>query len=363
MAFPTATAIEPERLNRRAWLALAAAGFGCSSIAATRPLRFAAAWDEDEGSRIGVLEQHGHTLAVRSALEVPSRAHGLLLEPRGRLLAVARRPGDWIVRWQPGAKRADWTWAEPGRAFNGHLVASADGHRLYTVETDLESGQGLVGVRDAASLRKLAEWPTHGTDPHELLLDVDGSLLVANGGVSLEPETGRRKLNLDRMDSSLVRLEPARGELLGQWRLPDTRLSLRHLAQGEAGARHVLGIALQSEHDGPQAKANAPVLALFDGERLAVAAAPQPLAGYGGDIAFAQGLFAVSCPRSHGIALFDSHGRWQRFAALQSACALTFGAGTVWAAGAPGALAVAPLHETGILQTALRLDNHWLLAS
>lgn len=331
-------------------------------MAAPRPLLFAAAWDEDEGFRIGVLEQRGQALAVLSELEVPTCAHGLLLEPGGRVLAMARRPGDWMVRWQPGARRGQWAWAETGRAFNGHLVAGA-GSRLYTVETDLESGQGLVGLRDAVSLRKLAEWPTHGSDPHELLLDVDGTLLVANGGVSLQPETGRRKLNLDRMDSSLVRLETARGQRLGQWRLPDTRLSLRHLAQGYAGDRRVLGIALQSEHDEPQAKAQAPVLALFDGEHLAVVPAPRPLAGYGGDIAFAQGLFAVSCPRSHGIALFDSHGAWQRFAPLPSACALAAGPGPVWAAGGPGAIAISPARETGILQTALRLDNHWLLVS
>lgn len=332
-------------------------------MAAPRPLRFAAAWDEDAGSRIGVLEQRGQTLAVHSALDVPTRAHGLLLDPGGTLLAVARRPGDWMVRWRPGAKRGQWAWAEAGRAFNGHLVGSADGRRLYTVETELDSGQGLVGVRDAVSLRKVAEWPTHGTDPHELLLDVDGTLLVANGGVSLQPETGRRKLNLDGMDSCLVRLETARGRPLGQWRLQDRRLSLRHLAWGRAGAGRVLGIALQAEHDDLQAKAQAPVLALFDGERLAAVPAPWPLAGYGGDIAFAQGLFAVSCPRRHGIALFDSRGAWQGFAPLPSACALAAGPGSVWAAGAPGALVVAPQRDTRMLQTALRLDNHWLLVS
>ena len=67
-----------------------------------------------------------------------------------------------MLRWRPGEAHAQWSWAETGRAFNGHAVASADGRHLYTTEMDLESGQGLVGVREMASLRKIAEWPTQG---------------------------------------------------------------------------------------------------------------------------------------------------------------------------------------------------------
>ncbi|ANY60835.1 hypothetical protein MA05_00350 [Comamonas aquatica] len=88
-------------------------------------------------------------------------------------------------------------------------------------------------------------------DPHQLLLDRDGSLVVANGGIPTQPETGRRKLRLDHMDSSIVRLRPQdRGALAGQWQLPDPRLSLRHLAWGPAVAwdpgQRWLGIALQA---------------------------------------------------------------------------------------------------------------------
>jgi hypothetical protein len=43
--------------------------------------------------------------------------------------------------------------------------------RLYITETDLDSGAGLIGVRDAKTLEKLAEWPTHGIDPHQLVWD------------------------------------------------------------------------------------------------------------------------------------------------------------------------------------------------
>jgi hypothetical protein len=124
---------------------------------------------------------------VSAALDVPTRAHGVWAEAGGTLLAVARRPGDWLLRWRPdaaqGGKAIAWGWIEPDRAFNGHVIASPDGKRLYTTETNLETGQGLIGLRDAATLEKTGEWPTHGMDPHELLLDADGSLVVANGGI------------------------------------------------------------------------------------------------------------------------------------------------------------------------------------
>jgi len=348
-------------LTRRQCLALVAAGLGGTAVATQRSVRFAAAWDGEHGTQVGVLVHDGSALNVQSALDVPTRSHGLLLERHGTLLAAARRPGDWIVRWRPGTGATDWAWAEPGRVFNGHLIASANGRHLYTTETDLQTGEGLIGVRDVVSLRKLAEWPTHGMDPHELLLDAGGSLWVANGGIATQPETGRTKLDLHRMDSSLVRLDPRTGALLGQWRLDDARLSLRHLAWGSKDGQPVLGIALQAEHDDPETRARAPVLGLFDGQGLrAVDASSPSLGGYAGAIAFVQGLFAVSCTRGHGVALFDAAGVRKGFIALKSACALARapGAGSLWAAGASSALRM-PATAVAVAPD-IRLDNHWL---
>lgn len=375
------TAIKAMGLNRRQWLArgaaLAAGGtalqptLGATALPTTR---FAAAWQADASYQVGLLERSGPALVVRAALDVPTRAHGLWREPGGTLLTVARRPGDWLLRWQPDGRALAWAWIEADRAFNGHVISSADGRHVFTTETDLETGQGLIGVRDAASLQKLAEWPSHGMDPHELLQGADGSLMVANGGIPTLPETGRLKLNLDRMDSSLVRLDPDRGTLLGQWRLDDARLSLRHMAWGQDGAgaagpaNRMLGIALQAEHADAAQKQNAPVLALFNGQTLHTAAAPRALAGYGGDIAFAAGRFAVSCPRANGVALYNSTGQWQAFAPLDTACALAADpahAPPIWAGGERQALALphANARETPPLAMPVRLDNHWLLAA
>lgn len=372
---------DDEALNRRQWLKgalLASASpvlFSQQAQAAshTHQTRLAAAWQVDGSYQIGLLaQQDGAAFEISAAFEVPTRAHGVWPEKGGTLLAVARRPGDWLLRWSPTGA-ADWAWVEPDRAFNGHVISSPDGKTLYTTETHLETGQGLIGLRRADSLEKLAEWPTHGMDPHELLLDRDGSLIVANGGIAALPETGRLKLNLERMDSSLVRLDTRCGQLLGQWRLPDQRLSLRHIAWGPtqpsaSGGQRTLGIALQAEHDDPASKTAAPVLALFDGQtlRTVTADAGQSLRGYGGDISFAAGFFAVSCPRANGVALWQPNGQWAGFRKLDEACALTAvvngknDTSVLWAAGNPAALALDGQGQASAykLQT-LRLDNHW----
>lgn len=371
---------------RRQWLLFAASVTAATQLPAlaAAPVRaphLATAWEAAGGYQVGILTPRGPRLEIVSALDVPTRAHGIGVEKSGSLLAVARRPGDWLMRWKPGAgtsaKALQWSWSDPDRAFNGHVISSADGSLLYTTETDLETGRGLIGVRHALTLEKTAEWPTHGMDPHELLLDDDGSLVVANGGIPAMPETGRIKIHLDRMDASLVRLDTRSGELLGQWRLADRRLSMRHMAWGPStagSAQRLLGLALQGEHDDASVKARAAVCATFDGRGLKVheAASGPSLAGYGGDIAWAAGSFAVSCPRANGVARWRADGSWLGFSTLEEACALA-------AIETPQADAMAG--RTSILWTAgrfaatvddgaghvqshtvrdLRIDNHWM---
>ncbi len=376
----------PTRRLALQWLGLL--GLPCSAVAQAAPAgpqaRLAAAWQQaDGGYRVGLLgvgRDPAAPLQVLHALEVPTRAHGVHVLPDGSIVATARRPGDWLVHWQPcTATPPRWHWVDPGRSFNGHVIASADGSALYTTETDVDTGASLVAVRDAGSLETVAEWPTHGIDAHELrwaphafaheAAGRAAPLIVANGGVPTAPETGRVKRDLHTMDSSLVQLDGRTGALRGQWRLADRRLSLRHLAWNAEGS--MLGIALQAEHDDASARAQAPVLALFDGQRLRVAdpAPPTPAAlrGYGGSIAATAEGWAVSCPRAGGIATFSPQGSWRGLVELPEVCALAPAAGRLWAAGLDHSLqdaaGAAPLrHAHASALAGARMDNHWTLA-
>lgn len=362
-----------------AWAGASPAAAVASTMAAQATV-LAACWERVGAFQVGLLTTAGGTadpsLQALAALNVPTRAHGLVVEAGGSVLVVARRPGDWLLRWYPDGRPPQWQWIEAQRALNGHAVVSADGRTIYTTETDLDTGAGCIGVRDARTLVKRDEWPTHGIDAHQLVWDraQPHRLIVAHGGVITAPETGRAKLSLSRMDSSLVRLDARTGRLDAQWRLEDPRLSLRHLAwSGDAST--TLGIAMQAEHDDADARAVAPVLALFDGDRLQTAPSPQrqtppssqTLAGYGGDIAAHGDGFFVSCPRAGGLAHYSTSGRWRGFMPLPEACALAVSADRLWTGGRPGAagytLSAGGAEGSGAARVEvadLRLDNHWV---
>jgi hypothetical protein len=354
-----------------------------------------AAWRHKAQEFMGLVRLDGTSWRVHRTLSLPTRVHGLWAEADGAFLAVARRPGDWLLRWRPGRDATgpagegttQWVWIEDDRRFNGHVIASTHRPRgqdtLWTTETELEDGQGLLGVRDAATLEKRDEWLTHGRDPHQLLAlpravgpYAAGTLMVANGGIPTLPETGRAKLldqrlQQQRMDASLVALHPGTGELLGQWRLADPCLSIRHLAFDARAGR--LGIALQAEHPDATQRQAAPVLAVWDGKALRAAEAQPALQGYGGDIvalppAMAGG-FAVSCARADALALFDAQGRWRETLPYAGAYALAGQAGQVWLGGEPDILCLdgdGPGHPTQNLRAVQaglsdwHWDNHWV---
>ena len=343
-----------------------AGAIGCEPSGVTAPeAAFAATWEQAGRHRVGVLAVGRAGVAVASCQEVPSRAHGLAVEPQGTILLVARRPGDWLLRFDPrrGAV-THWDWSEGEHVYNGHVIRSGDGRRLFTTETSLATGEGSIGVRDARSLALLERWPTGGIDPHELVLGPGGVLWVANGGIETRPETGRTKHHLERMDSSLVRLDAGSGRRTDLWRLDDRRLGLRHLAVAADGT---IGVALQADHDDDQARQAAPVLALWDRRRGLRAVSLPPgvaLAGYGGSIAACGGEVAVSCPRAGMVVrwqLQEGTARWRSPVLLPQACPMAAG----WAGGV-GAIVQARAGEDGPprrlpLDDALRLDNHWAL--
>ncbi|MEN9316687.1 MAG: hypothetical protein RIS35_3080 [Pseudomonadota bacterium] len=326
----------------------------------------------------GALEVEWARKAVRIlwSAELPTRPHGLTPEPDGGLLVVGVRPGTWIARYDGQGRmvcrvRVD---EEPGRArLNGHAVASADGRWLFTTETDPKAGRGRIGVRDRETLAKLDEWDSLGIEPHQLLLDADGQVVIANGGI---PRTeGDRKHSLDRMDASLARLDGRTGRPTGHWRLDDPRLSLRHLSwsAGPDSAMARLGVALQAEHDDPERRRVAPVLAVFEGERLTLPASAGDAVGYAGDIApAADGGFVVSSNQV-GRALLWHPGRPERLttiAQLREAYALAGWDGPHRAGGVlvASAFGVARWHPEATPAMAawpepMTLDNHWVLLS
>lgn len=261
-------------------------------VQATRT-RIGAAWrgPQDQDPRFaGVLEADWEARQMRVAYQVPlpSRCHGITPLDDGGLMVVAARPGDWLLRCDGTGRivrQISLARESSNARLNGHLIAAPHAKVLFTTETDMKTGQGRIGVRDRNTLVKLDEWPSHGLEPHQILLDHEGHLMVANGGIPRGPDD--KKYDLHRMDSSLVRIHSQNGKKLGQWQLPDARLSLRHMAWADdvdTGPR-LLGLAMQAEHEHAEQRAKAPILAVFDGQTLTIPTTQNDGTGHSGDIA------------------------------------------------------------------------------
>lgn len=194
---------------------------------------YASAYRDEQG-RFGIA-----TLTERGDLVdrtlVPDRAHGLAYAPATDHLATfARRPGTYMmIVSRRGFSSPVLISSIEGRHFYGHGCFSPDGRRLFACENHFDEGRGVVGIYDATDgYRRLGEWSTDGIGPHDLSISDDGRfLIVANGGIETHPDFGRTKLNLDRMEPSLVLLDARDGGLIEKHRLPAelSRLSTRHV--------------------------------------------------------------------------------------------------------------------------------------
>jgi len=330
-----------------------------------------------------VLEVDWASARVRVVAEVPvpGRAHGLLALADGGFLAVANRPGGWLLRCgargQP-QQRLSIDDERPRRTFNGHVETSGEGGAgdwLYTTETDPATGDSWLSVRDARTLARVSQFAAGGRDAHQFLRARDGSLLVAIGGIVRDREG--RKIQAERMAPSLVRLVPESGRLVGRWQLDDARLSIRHIAwaRQEGGAPDneldgapLLGLALQAEHDQEDRRRNAPTLATWDGASLRIATTDAGAGGYAGDIAAGPGGgFVISAQKARrGLWWYPARPeRLTPVAELTEPCALATvdgGAGVLISAGRGVALWHA--REAPAMlpwPVALAPDNHWVL--
>lgn len=175
---------------------------------------------------------------------MPERGHSFAFHPDSRrIVAFGRQPGFAARVFSADAPDSfSDIHPAPGRHFFGHGEFLPDGTTLVATENDFDEGRGVLGVYTVpagGTARRIAEWPTHGIGPHQVLLLADGhTLCVANGGILTHPDYGKQALNLHDMRPSLVYLDARDGRLLEQQFLsPELhQLSIRHLAQAGDGS-------------------------------------------------------------------------------------------------------------------------------
>jgi hypothetical protein len=174
-----------------------------------------------------------------SKISIPARGHDVIALPNkpGRALVFARRPGTFAIEVDFINNRIV-TEINPQRGlhFYGHGVISKKHNVLMTSENDFISGNGQIVLRDATNYQVLARYASGGIGPHQLAIMPDGnSLVIANGGIRTHPDSPRKKLNLDSMQSNLAYLDISTGKLLASYHLENRYLSIRHLDVSENG--------------------------------------------------------------------------------------------------------------------------------
>lgn len=243
-------------------------------------------------------------------LKTPMRGHAALALDEHTALLFGRRPAYTSVRVNFKTGLIESFHPRANRHFNGHACLSADRKLLFTTETDYENKRGVIGIRELATLKQVAEYESYGLDPHDLQLMPDGkTLVVANGGIETHPDFERRKLNIDSMQPSLVYLELSTGKKLAEYRLPDHLLSIRHLQVSPTG-----DVAVALQYEGNLYKQQPSSLVAWQkagGELNLLKIAPQEVAqlrGYLADIVYdpKQELLVSATPRGHCVSIWST---------------------------------------------------------
>jgi len=272
---------------------------------------FASAYmDQQKSYGIAILDQDGHIL---SKYPLPDRGHGIAsatISPW--LVTFARRPGNFALAIDITKQNKPILFKSPSQThFYGHGVFSHDGKMLFGTENEFESGKGLIGIYDTTDeFTRLGEIPSYGIGPHEIIMMPDGyTLCVANGGILTHPNTGRTKLNLHEMQSSIAFIDSRHGGLIAKFDVPRSaqRLSLRHMA-----VDHKKVVWLGGQYEGGESNPT-PLIAKVNMETglefPAIAPAQElGLANYVGSVATSDDgeKIAFSSPRGNSLIIIDA---------------------------------------------------------
>lgn len=245
---------------------------------------------------------------------LPGRGHDIGLRPNHvDVAAVERRPGLYgvILDRHTGDVRAKLHCPED-RRFYGHAIYSNDGRYLYITENDFDHARGVVSVWDAKDgYRRVAEFDSFGTGPHELHLMPDGNhLVIANGGLHTHPDQdGRTPLNISSMEPNLSIIDRHTGKLVHQAALKHDwhKLSIRHL---DVAANGTIAAGFQYQGDLTD---QVPLVGLWQpGLDIRPIEAPDTvqyrMRQYCGSVRFdASGqVFGISCPRGGLVTFWDA---------------------------------------------------------
>ena len=259
------------------------------------------------------------------------RGHAVLQHSlrKNSVIFLSRRPGTRAleVDLMSGAAIAEFN-CRPGNHFFGHGCFSQDGRVLFTTEGAANSTTGQIVVRDTETYKVLAEWSSHGVGPHEIRLLPGGRILVvANGGIYTQPESGRKSLNLPTMRSSLSYIDATNGTLIDDYRIAEAKSSIRHL---DVAANGTVAFAIQLQREAAGHNETVPLAGVHRaGEGITLFDQPAPvvdsLQDYVGSVAICENSRIAGFTSPHGnLAAFWNidNGNFAGYHRLRDVCGI-----------------------------------------
>jgi len=218
---------------------------------------------------------------TRSLTDMSFMPHGIHRNPAdtNRLVIFEKRG--------PGACEYDLNSREvvrsipvtAGRYFYGHGAYSMDGSLIYSTETLLQTGDGVIAIRDAKTLEIVGEFPSYGKEPHECKLINNGqTMVVTNGGGNIQGDA-----------PCVTYIDIASKQLLEKVELSNARLNTGHASVNDNGSlvvvsaprsglgkQHLGGVSIRPHGESMKTAASPDVITKrMQGEALSVAINPK----------------------------------------------------------------------------------------
>ena len=155
--------------------------------------------------------------------------HGFTTKPGSPHLAAVfekRGPGAALLDLK-AMKKLGALRARASRHYYGHGVFSRAGDQLFVVETDMDTGAGVLSVRETTGYKEVEHFPTYGDRPHDCVpIDEGKVLVVTNGGGDLGSKS----------EPCVTYVDVASRKLLEKVCFGDPKINAGHIAIRDDGA-------------------------------------------------------------------------------------------------------------------------------
>lgn len=182
--------------------------------------------------------QHSrYSYVIVSDFSVPHEVHLATLFPDQKsILVCSRKPGASLLKYSLTGKLLAKLKPLENQHFEGHGIFSSDEKYLYVTASDFLQGKGKLLKLNSNDLSLVEQFDTQGIGPHELVWQNDEHIAIANTGVLTHPDSGRKILNPDSIQSNIVLFNVQDYKIHYEWKVPQLGLSARHLDRMDDGS-------------------------------------------------------------------------------------------------------------------------------